>query len=708
MNSSELFLNDVHPRILFGPDDVPLLRERVKKGIPAKTLAEILRRSERYTDPSSEDYVDLSSGLGKALERGTRDHRNNLSDAFHCLPFARVLTGENSWFERFEPFLNAVSDDEPFARSSLLTALPLAFDLLHADLDETMRNKLSAIIRTMVTTYQETELATTGNIVWGLGTNTFISRFGHYPIALAAVYDAQKDRRAMELIEGFCRRSIHKGVDEGGAIYEGPSYGQGDIHQLSMAAEILLRAGITNLWETEPRFANMARHWVYLTLPGKRGQNTPCDAWRLRPTLPNWALLLHARRSHDPVLQWCWEQMRSREDIEGYEPFPARFSSNLGLLALWEDDDINAVRPDEANWPNSRNSGGMGFITMRTGWQDEDLYFTLLSSGRTPGCRIHQHIDGGNFCLFALNEAFSVDTGYGDIAGRYHSVLRPGAKEPGNSPKKFDQAHIGGLVDAFRAGEDVDYARVDVSRQWECRWYYRHAMLVKAEGAAPYVILMDDANHCDDFSSYEWLMNSEPGNRIEVDRNQQRASVLGAQHRLDVAWSCPADQGYDRPHQLEVSFDEIDSFQLSHREHDVDYFTGEASPAQSEGGGRWGIGVRPRIKALLSGYTGHLLTALMPRRQGQPEARIERLCDPTHFGMVIHWGDVTDTIIASPGDRNLALGGMSGEATLALARRNQAGEVLWWAAADAWALNADGVVVLPSQGEAAVLVEGKP
>jgi hypothetical protein len=98
----------------------------------------------------------------------------------------------------------------------------------------------------------------------------------------------------------------------------------------------------------------------------------------------------------------------------------------------------------------------------------------------------------------------------------------------------------------------------------------------------------------------------------------------------------------------------------------------------------------------------------MPRRQGQPEVRIERLCDPTHFGMVIHWGDVTDTIIASPGDRNLALGGMSGEATLALARRNQAGEVVWWAAADAWALNVDGVVVLPSQGEAAVLAEGKP
>lgn len=709
MKSAELFLNDVHPRIFLGPEEIPGLREKVKRGIPALALTEILRRAARYTDPKSQDFVDPAAGLQMISERGVRNpHGNILTDALHCLPFARILTGDELWAERSVPILKAVLDDPAFARSNLSGVLPVALDLLYNDLDDALRAGLSSIIREMVTHYQETDLARPGNIVWGLGTNTFISHFGHYPVALAAVYDSEKDQAALAAIEGFCRRSIHKGVDEGGAIYEGPSYGQGDIHQLSLAAEVLLRSGITNLWETEPRFANMARHWVYLVLPGKRGQNTPCDAWRQRPTLPNWALLHHARRSDDPVIQWAWEQMRSREDIEGYKPFPVRFASNLGFLALWEDDHVKSVRPDEAQWPASRNSGGMGFITMRSGWRDEDLYFTLLASGRTPGCRIHQHLDGGHFCLFALNEAFSIDTGYGDIRGLYHSVIRPGSKEPGNSPKTFDQAHIGGIVSAFWAGEGADYACVNISRQWECRWYYRHAILVKAPGAEPYVILMDDVNHRDNFSEYEWLMNGEPGNRIEVDQDSEQATVFGKKHRLDLAWSYPGDQGFDRSHGLRIDCDEIDSFPLSHRDHDVNYFTGESSDALSKEGGRWGVGVRPRVRALLSGYTGHLLTALMPRREGQSAASIKRLSDLTHFGMVIHHGEVTDTIIASPGDRNLALGGLTGEASLAIARRDQNGKLLWWAAADAWALKVDGKTALPRQGEARVLAEGTP
>lgn len=77
-----------------------------------------------------------------------------------------------------------------------------------------------------------------------------------------------------------------------------------------------------------------------------------------------------------------------------------------------------------------------------------------------------------------------------------------------------------------------------------------------------------------------------------------------------------------------------------------------------------------------------------------------------HFGMNIHWADATDTILASPGDRNLALAGIEGEATLAVVRRDQDGELLWWAAADAWALSIDGRAVLPRHGESGVLVEG--
>lgn len=697
MTSAELFENDIHPRILFGPDDIPGLREKAASGIPAKALAEILRRAERYTDPKSDDYVDVAESLEQAgALRGA-------SDALHCLAFAYVLTGDESWSGKAAPIFRAHLDGRGAA--SLGCQFALAFDLLYGALDPALAQAVSkAIRRESVQAYQETQL--TGKTIWGLGTNMFVSPFIHYVVALAAVYDVQADRAALEAAEGYCRRSIHRGVDAGGAIYEGPSYGHGDAHNYSITAEVLRRAEIADLWTTEPRFVNMARHWVHLLLPGKRGQNTPCDAWRLRPNLPIWTLLLHARRMNDPVLQWAWEQMRNREDVEGFEPMPRRLDTDLGFLVLWEDDHAVAKRPDEAGWPNSRNSGGMGFITMRSGWNDEDVYLSLMAAGRAPGCRIHQHLDGGHFCLFALNEAFSIDSGYGDIAGRYHSVLRPGAKEPHHSPTDFDQVHTGGQVAAFQASDQVDYACVDISRQWETRWYFRHAMLIKAPGAQPYVILFDDANHLDDLSCYEWLMNGEPGNRVELDRESEGARVFGKRHRLDVAWAYPDDQGYPVVHRLDLAEDEIDSFRLPHRNQDVDYYTGMGTQVRPRGGARWGIGIRPRLKATLWGYTGHLLTALMPRREGQPTVEIKRLSTPSHFGMVIHWGEVTDTILASPADRHLSLAGIEGEATLAVVRRDENGSLLWWAAADAWMLEVDGNRVLPREGEPRALAQG--
>jgi len=696
MTSADLFETDIHPRILFGPDDVPGLREKAASGIPAKALAEILRRAERYTDPKSSDCVDVAESQDQAVvARG-------VADALHCLAFAYVLTDDEAWSERSAPIFRACVEERGAARLGCQFAL--AFDLLCNALDPALAQTLGEAIRKeSVEAYQETQL--TGKAIWGLGTNMFVSPFIHYVVGLAAVYDAQVDRPAFEAVEGYCRRSIHRGIDEGGAIYEGPSYGHGDAHNYSITAEILRRAGIADLWATEPRFVNMARHWVHLLLPGKRGQNTPCDAWRLRPNLPIWTLLLHARRMDDPVLQWAWEQMRNREDVEGFEPMPRRLNSDLGFLVLWEDDHAVAKRPDEAGWPNSRNSGGMGFITMRSGWDDEDTYFSMMASGRTPGCCIHQHLDGGHFCLFALNEAFSIDSGYGDVAGRYHSVLRPGAEEPYHSPIDFDQEHIGGQVAAFHASDQVDYACVDVSRQWETRWYFRHGMLVKAPGTEPYVVLLDDANYRDDLSCYEWLMNGEPGNRIELDRDNEKACVFGKRHRLDVAWAYPDDQGYPTIHRLDLAKDEIDSFRLPHRNQDVDYYTGTDMKMRPRGGARWGIGIRPRLKATLWGYTGHLLTVLMPRREGEPTVEVERLSSPSHFGMAIRWGEVTDTILASPADRYLSLAGVEGEAMLTVVRRDRNGNLLWWAAADAWMLEVDGNVVLPRAGEPRVLAQ---
>ena len=689
--SSALFVNDTHPRLFLGPDDIPSLRAKVLGGVPARALAEILRRCERYTAPGSTDYIDPTLSKDELLEGFGGGVFNGTSDALHCLSYAHVFTGEEQWADRAIAILLAMArpgEAHPnICHSTLGGQITIAFDLLFNTMSEADRQTVHAFLREhVVAHYRKERLDNPRDHTWDLGGNTMWRNLEKYTLALAATFQPPEDRDEVARVEAMLRAGLHLGLDEGGAIYEGPGYGWRDAEWLTFMAEVLLRMGVADLWHEEPRFAGLFRHWVHLVLPGTRGQNAVCDAHRHHNGRPPLGLLLAARRMNEPVFQWAWERLGGRDSVDGIDrPAPECFPMHLGQTVLWEDDRAEALSPAEAGWPASRNSGAFGFMTMRSGWSDDDLHFSLHASGHTPGCYIHQHVDAGHFCLFAFGEAFSVDSGYGDQLGRYHSVMMPGGKEPPHAPESFGHMFFGGRPHAFAAGRGADYGCVDVGEQWECHSAFRHALLIKAPGATPYVVLLDSFNKGPDFILYRWMLNSEPGNRVEIDSASERASICGREHHLDLAWAYPGPEEYEEPHQLKLAADEIDSHVWA------------ASDA--------GLGRRPRLKANLYGYNGQLLTALVPRRGEESPVRIDRLVSPNQLGFVIHHGDVTDTIVASPYLRLLDLGSISGEARMVCVRRSPDGEVLWWAAADANLVTMSGRSLLPRQPEAIPLSE---
>lgn len=159
-----------------------------------------------------------------------------------------------------------------------------------------------------------------------------------------------------------------------------------------------------------------------------------------------------------------------------------------------------------------------------------------------------------------------------------------------------------------------------------------------------------------------------------------------------MAWSYPPAGEYPEPHRIELATDEINSYPLDH----------------VRVGLRLGLGIRPRLKATLWAHNGLLLTALMPRRSGRPPVKTERIGGLLQFGFVVHHGTVTNTIVASPVDRTLSLSGLAGEASLAIARRDAQGRLLWAAACDTFACTADRQVVAARQGEPLVLAEWRP
>ena len=691
MSAQALFRSDIHPRLFFGPDDIPLLREKAGKGIPGRALAEMLRRCEHYTNPASPEYVDPSLGKDALLEGFGGGVFNRTSVALHCLAFSYAFTGDEQWAQRARRIMMAMAGPEDvhsdICHSTLGGQVTFAYDLLYDLMAEGERDRVRSFLREhVVKHYRHQRLENPMDHLWDLGGNCLWRNFEKYVLALAATYRPEEDDGELERIHEMLRAGLRLGLDEGGAIYEGPGYGWRDAEWLSFMAEVLRRMGVLDLWAEEPRFGNLFRHWVHLTLPGKRGQNNVCDAGRHKNGRPPVGMLLAARRMNEPVFQWAWERLGGRGTTEGVGVAPECFTMHLGQTVLWEDDAAQVVRPDQAGWPSSRNSGTFGFMAMRSGWSDDDLYFSLHASGRTPGCCIHQHVDAGHFCLFALDEAFSVDSGYGDQLGRYHSVMMPGGKEPTRAPETFGHMFFGGRPQAFAAGRGADYGCVDVGEQWECPFAFRHAMLIKASGADPYVVLLDSFNKGPELALYRWLLNSEPGNRVEVDGEAERAVIYGRRRRLELAWAYPGGEEYDPPHRLKLAADEIDSH------------VWEASDA--------GLGLRPRLKAKLYALNGQLLTALVPRHEGQPSVPIDRVTAPNQLGLVLHLGDVTDTIVASPFLRLLNLGGVHGEARMVATRRDGSGHVVWWAAADANFLEIDGTIVIPRRGESVTLAEG--
>ncbi|MDP6113846.1 MAG: hypothetical protein QGF00_04135 [Planctomycetota bacterium] len=714
MNTESLFINDVHPRLFFSPEDVPSLRDKAKHGIASEILREMQERCERYCDPSSPQYVDPSLGPKGILDGFGSGQPSNGSDALHCLTFAYLFEPETRWLKKAEDILRGMLDG-PFSDipnpdgwgvcyATIANQVTFAFDILHNELDDELRTRLYDFLRVgVVERIQKKNLRNPAARKFHLGVNTWLRLFEKYVVALGATYRAGEDGAAVFEAEKLLRQSFHHGMDEGSAIHEGYSYGWRDAEWMSFSAEVLLRMGAANLWNDEPRFANLGRQWLYVIPPGRRGINSYADMQRHKGGRPPLGMLLAARRLGDPALWWGWDQLGGRGSLEGHnEPLPKRITWNSGLVALWEDDDAEVKSPGDTGYSLDRHSGRVGLSVMRSGWEDDDLYFSLMSSGRAPGCLIHQHADSGHFSLFALGEAFSIETGYADIKAMYHSVMMPDSAEPPGTPEGFDQMFFGGRTEAFASAPNAAYACAETTSQWRSQWAYRHGLVIRAEGAEPYALLLDNMNHGPEFRNYLWLMNSENGNRIEIDPEKERATVLGKKHRCEIAWNYPADYEYPEPHRLELDSDEIDSLcwlALDHKQ------VMEAPPEHPISRGATGLGYRPRLKANLWGYNGQLLSALLPRRADQGAVEVERLRAPDQIGMTLRHGEVTDTVIASPHQGNIDLADIEGEARIVVVRRDNAGEVIWWCAVEAYEFNIEGRTVIERAGEAATLRE---
>jgi hypothetical protein len=589
-----------------------------------------------------------------------------------------IIAGEGAGADGYEfCFSDGYAVREPIHIACLDGFVPMALDLLASQLAPDLMTRVRQYVREQVVQFRRHILA--ANLSWfSMSCNKFWHQGVVYVWALAAVYDAEcsEDREMMDEAVDLVRTALHRGVDDAGAIGEGPNYGGHDAWRWASCADLFRRLGVVDMWQDEPRLSAMLSHPIDLLLPGGHGMANRGDGNADHRNFL-WPLLLHAHRTGDPQAQYAWERLGGRTGIgpAGVDDTALR---PLGFHLLWDSDARQAEQPTAATRPLDKAPGCFGEALMRSGWGEEDAFACLLAAGRHPGCFLHQHDDAGHFSFYALGEAFSIDTGYGDAAARHHTLMMPGGAEPSAVHEPGQNCWAGGHNHAFGSCPTGGYAAVDIGWQWNCFYFYRHALLVRLPGTEPYAVLLDDCSTPSDCTFYDWILNTAPGNRI-ITTDSAAAVIQGRKNRLEISWATAAPEGFTEPPRLDVSQDRLRSdFELH--------------------GQTLGVGERPRLTARLHCPVGTLLTALVPRRAGSPPAVVESINTRAVLGLTVDHGACTDTILAAPSDGRLRAGAIAGEGTLAVVRHDRNGAPVGGLLANGYALTVAGDDVVPRSG----------
>jgi hypothetical protein len=440
---------------------------------------------------------------------------------------------------------------------------------------------------------------------------------------------------------------------------------------------------VVDLWVEEPKLTAMLEHPVDLLLPGGQGMENRADG-NADSRTGLWPIALQARRSGDPQVQYAWEALGGRRGISA-DSVGENALEPLPFHLLFDVEEASSTAPSPSTRTRDKAPGVYGESLLRSGWGPDEAFLALQSGGRHPGAFIHQHDDAGHFSFYALGEAFSIETGYGDAHARHHSVFMPWGREPSPIHEPGQNRWVGGHNHAFGSTPMGGYAAVDTAWLWGCFYAYRHALMIRFPGTAPYTILLDNVSAPSDCNAYDWTVNTGIGNRIEAE-GEARAVIHGLENRLELGWAMPAPEGLAVPPRLSLSQDRIDS-DFIHE------------------GRTLGLGTRPRLKARLESPCGMLLSALVPRRAEEGPAGIESMSTGAVLALTIDHGEVIDTVVAAPSDGRLRMEGVAGEGTLAVIRRSADREVRHALLVDGYALTVDGKPLLARRGEVQALRE---
>ena len=618
----KLYAGNVHPRVMFGPDDVERLRERTRTGHGRKILAAMRRKIaptvERCLfedaigkDPQAADASVIRWMLSDMAMVGVLDEcPDTIRAARRALAILPAACGASGDFN------NAVY-------SIMYGCHPLAYDLLYAQLPaEEARAYSDWVVNACVR-----PAAAVGDAFYkNAGANTPICGTLPALLGLLAVKDdpgvpdlTAETQRLLSLLSAALHGSIH----EDGYPAEDIGYGTAVAAGLAQAVEPLRRAGLYDAYADCPRYLRFGDAILHFVQPwGECLSNTGdhSDDIICRELI----LARLAEETRSPALLWLLGALSYGKPPSFAEAvLRVGFQVPATALALLVSDQFDkAVHPRAACIPTPFRDRERGIVSFRSGWGADDTFVVFDGSQRSPAAQGHFHSSAGHFSISALGEYFAIDTSRYNMEQNCHNVVLIDGRSGRSTDGQWAYAkHHGVLID-YQPGEFVDFAAADSSHQHDCYWARRYLGLVKGRSAPAYVWTVDDIDKADDYREFWWQLNTSPENTIAIRRDSATIKGWRRGNLMDVHWALPAPHEYPKPHTLSLAQDVATPSSYNYIPDPFERAKGVSRPAEMVHGP---VYYRPRLLAKVAGWNGRFMALMIPRRKGERPARVERL-----------------------------------------------------------------------------------
>ncbi len=511
----------LHPRLLFGPEDIPRLREQMNAPETRPSFDRLIGACEGRIEPGNRLYLDPAREYGWGA--GVPLPGEYLTE----LALAYVLTDRRefadhaistlmNWCDQ-HGYEEAIVPHEWVGAGWMAASVALCYDWLYDALDDDQRAALRLGIAELCQAIYDTTF--TEDWVGKRGRNWQAMAAGGLGVGALAIQGETSlpEHRWVQRAESYMAWYYDYTIDRAGAPTEGIHYLYYGQYQGFMFAQALRRQGGRDLFHTT-NLERAPEFIPYVLMPwGGYFHNLKFGNW----SRISWCELpLIMRREYGGLSAWVWEK-----GWGGEMRYPGQL---LGLLWLAWDGEV--VQPRDA-LPLDKHFPGRGLVVMRSGW-DDDAVVATFEAGRYE-MAAHDQADRGNVTLLGYRNHWLVDSGYGGVnepegstsTFGHNLVVIDGKGQCLEKPNSRTDA----FITHFLSTDDICLARADLkpAYDWWYDWNYLRVAgpnpvqvatraVIFARGAHPYLLTADRVRKDDAQHNYRLFLHTHPTNSVDV------------------------------------------------------------------------------------------------------------------------------------------------------------------------------------------------